>query len=118
MIDHEFFRGKGKVVEKEGDENASCSCSECDEKYTLAEEIYDLISDEDSTFGDILAALELAKLWVYTDYQDLHNAAPEDDDCLCPECASDKLPAPESTPELPAPSKKQKAKTSKKLKTV
>ena len=44
-----------------------------DEKYEkIANKIYSLIGDEDPTFGDIVAALELVKLWVYSDFTDMH----------------------------------------------
>jgi hypothetical protein len=43
------------------------------EKYEkLADKIYDLITDEKVTYGDILASLELCRLWVYSDFHDLH----------------------------------------------
>jgi hypothetical protein len=44
------------------------------EKYNiLADKIYDLITKEDPSWGDSVAALELVRLWIYTDYQDMHN---------------------------------------------
>lgn len=38
----------------------------------LAEKIYDTIITEDPEFGDTVAALELVKLWIATDFIDMH----------------------------------------------
>ena len=44
------------------------------EKYErLARKIYDFVTDEDPTFGDIVAALELTRLWIYSDFNDMHD---------------------------------------------
>lgn len=39
----------------------------------LADKIYDLINREDPSWGDVVASLELVRLRIYTDYQDMHN---------------------------------------------
>jgi hypothetical protein len=43
------------------------------EKYErLADKIYELVTEAEPTFGDAIAALELSKLWIYSDFADLH----------------------------------------------
>ena len=52
----------------------SKTCKNKTEDYNkLADKIYDLIGQEDPSWGDAVASLELVKLWIYTDYQDMHN---------------------------------------------
>jgi len=42
------------------------------ERYeVLADQVYDLIADKSFTYGDILAAIELAKLWIYRDFTEM-----------------------------------------------
>lgn len=49
-------------------------CKNKTEDYNkLADKIYDLIGKEDPSWGDAIASLELVKLWIITDYQDMHN---------------------------------------------
>lgn len=45
-----------------------------EKKYNkLAKKIYNTITKEDPDFGDTIGALELVKLWIITDFMDLHN---------------------------------------------
>lgn len=41
------------------------------ERYEIiASDIYDLIADEHNRYGDIIAGLELARLWIFRDYME------------------------------------------------
>jgi hypothetical protein len=52
----------------------SKNCKNKTENYNkLADKIYDLICEEDPSWGDAVASLELVRLWIFTDYQDMHN---------------------------------------------
>ena len=58
-------------------------CAECGEKISekyedLADQIYDMLEENDPTFGDIIGALELVKLWITTDFIDMHNENKEE----------------------------------------